>query len=112
MKPIRFALGLGLALAAAPALAQQAPVTASSPDGTVSVTLTIDGDGRAAYAVSRKGKPIIAPSRLGFLFTDEAKIDRRLAVTGQEVRDFDQTWTQPWGSGPISATATASSRFT
>ena len=97
MKPIRFALGLGLALAAAPALAQQAPVTASSPDGTVSVTLTIDGDGRAAYAVSRKGKPIIAPSRLGFLFTDEAKIDRRLAVTGQEVRDFDQTWTQPWG---------------
>lgn len=97
MKPIRFALGLGLALASAPALAQQAPVTASSPDGTVSVSLTIDGDGRAAYAVTRKGKPIIAPSRLGFLFTDEAKIDRRLTVTGQEVRDFDETWTQPWG---------------
>ena len=37
-----------LVLAATPALAQQAPVTASSPDGTVSVTLTIDGDGRAA----------------------------------------------------------------
>ena len=91
------ALGPVLVLAATPALAQQAPVTASSPDGTVSVTLTIDGDGRAAYAVSRKGKPIIAPSRLGFLFTDEAKIDRRLTVTGQEVRDFDQTWTQPWG---------------
>ncbi len=97
MKPIRFALGLGLALAAAPALAQQAPVTASSPDGMVSVSVTIDGDGRAAYAVSRKGKPIINPSRLGFLFTDEAKIDRRLTVTGQEVRDFDETWSQPWG---------------
>ena len=97
MKPIRFALGLGLALAAAPALAQQAPVTASSPDGAVSVAVTIDGDGRAAYAVTRKGKQIIAPSRLGFLFTDEAKIDRRLTITGQEVRDFDETWTQPWG---------------
>lgn len=97
MKPIRFALGLGLALAAAPALAQQAPVTASSPDGAVSVAVTIDGDGRAAYAVTRKGKQIIAPSRLGFLFTDEAKIDRRLTMTGQEVRDFDETWTQPWG---------------
>lgn len=97
MKPICFALGLGLALAAAPALAQQAPVTASSPGGTVSVSVTIDGDGRAAYAVSRKGKPIINPSRLGFLFTDEAKIDRRLTVTGQEVRDFDETWSQPWG---------------
>lgn len=97
MKPIRFALGLGLALAAAPALAQQAPVTASSPDGAVSVAVTIDGDGRAAYSVTRKGKQIIAPSRLGFLFTDEAKIDRRLTITGQEVRDFDETWTQPWG---------------
>lgn len=97
MKPIRFAIGLGLALAAAPALAQQAPVTASSPDGAVSVSVTIDGDGRAAYAVTRKGKPIITPSRLGFLFTDEAKIERRLTITGQEVRDFDETWTQPWG---------------
>ncbi|MFN9580051.1 MAG: glycoside hydrolase family 97 protein [Novosphingobium sp.] len=97
MKPIRFALGLGLALAAAPALAQQAPVTASSPDGAVSVTVTIDGDGRAAYAVTRKGKPMITPSRLGFLFTDEAKIERRLTITRQEVLEFDDTWTQPWG---------------
>ena len=100
MKPIRFALGLGLALAAAPALAQQAPaapVSATSPDGTLRVTLTIDGDGRAAYAISRKDKPILAPSRLGFLFTDVAKIDRRLVVTGTEVRDADDAWTQPWG---------------
>jgi len=97
MKPIRFALGLGLALATTPALAQQAPVTASSPGGTVSVAVTIDGDGRAAYAVTRKGKEVIKPSRLGFLFTDEAKIDRRLTITGQEVRDFDETWSQPWG---------------
>lgn len=97
MKPIRFALGLGLTIAAAPALAQQVPVTASSPDGTVSVALSLDGDGRPSYTVTRKGKQIIAPSRLGFLFTDEAKIDRRLTITGQEVRDFDETWNQPWG---------------
>ncbi|MCZ8323248.1 MAG: glycoside hydrolase family 97 N-terminal domain-containing protein, partial [Novosphingobium sp.] len=85
-------------LLAVPATAQQsAPVSATSPDGAVSVSLTIDGDGRAAYAVSRKGKPIVAPSRLGFLFTDVAKIDRRLTITGSEQRDFDETWTQPWG---------------
>ena len=86
------------ALAATPALAQNAPAAqASSPDGTVSVALTIDGDGRASYSVTRKGKAIIAPSKLGFLFTDVAKIDRHLAVTGQETRDFDEIWTQPWG---------------
>ena len=48
----------------------------------------IDGDGRAAYAVTRNGKAILAPSKLGFLFTDAVKIDRRLSVTGQEVQRF------------------------
>ena len=97
MKPLNLALGLGLMLAATPAFAQQAPVSATSPDGSVRVTLSIDGDGRAAYEISRKGKAVLAPSKLGFLFTDVAKIDRRLSVTGQETRDFDETWTQPWG---------------
>jgi alpha-glucosidase len=100
MKPELIAIVLGTAIAAiAPVSAQAeiAPVTATSPGGSVSVTLTIDGDGRAAYAIMRKGKAILAPSKLGFLFTDMAKIDRRLTVTGQEIKDFDQTWMQPWG---------------
>lgn len=92
-------LGAAAALvAAAPALAQaKGTATASSPGGVVSVEVSTDGDGRALYAVSRNGKPVIAPSRLGFLFTDVAKIDRRLEITGTETRDFDDTWTQPWG---------------
>jgi alpha-glucosidase len=81
-----------------PAAAQaSAPISATSPGGIVSVALRIDAEGRATYEVGRGGKPILAPSRLGFLFTDAAKIDRRLTVTGQELRDFDETWTQPWG---------------
>ncbi|MGB7655797.1 MAG: glycoside hydrolase family 97 protein [Novosphingobium sp.] len=87
---------LAALLIAMPAAAQ-APVRASSPDGGVEISLTIDGDGRAAYAVSRRGKPILGHSRLGFLFTDAPKIDRSLTITGQETRDFDQTWQQPWG---------------
>jgi alpha-glucosidase len=98
MKPLyalTAALSLGLAL---PAAAQTAPsATAASPDGSVSVSLTTDGDGRAVYTVSRKGTPIIRSSHLGFLFTDVPKLDRHLAITGQEVSDFDQTWEQPWG---------------
>ena len=98
MKPLlalTAAISLGLAL---PAAAQTAPIaTATSPDGSVSVTLSTDGDGRAVYMVSRKGTPIIRSSHLGFLFTDVPKLDRHLAITGQEVSDFDQTWEQPWG---------------
>ncbi len=81
-----------------PATAQDAPrAQASSPNGEIAVAVTIDGDGRAAYAVTRKGKPILASSKLGFLFTDVRKLDRGLTVSGQETRDFDETWAQPWG---------------
>lgn len=87
------------ALAAAlPVHAQSAgPVSAASPDGNVVVAVQIVEDGHAAYTVTRKGTPIIKPSKLGFLFTDVAKIDRHLTITGQQTRDFDETWEQPWG---------------
>jgi alpha-glucosidase len=90
-----FACALAFAL---PAQAQTAgPVTAASPDGSIVVEVKIVEDGHAAYSITRKGKPIITPSKLGFLFTDVAKIDRHLTITGQQTRDFDQTWEQPWG---------------
>jgi alpha-glucosidase len=98
MKRLHLLMGALVLSLSAPALGQERlTATAASPDGSVSVSLTTDGDGRAVYTVSRKGKPIIAPSHLGFLFTDLAKIDRRLTITGQEVSDADSTWEQPWG---------------
>ena len=98
MKSMRLlAAALALTLAFPAAAQTPAPVSANSPDGSITVALTIDGDGRAAYSIARKGQPILAPSKLGFLFTDAPKLDRHLAVTGQEVSDFDQTWQQPWG---------------
>ena len=95
LRHLATAVAIGLAV---PAAAQTAPsATASSPDGSIVVTLTSEGDGRPVYTVGRKGTPIIAQSRLGFLFTDQPKLDRHIAITGQEVSDFDQTWEQPWG---------------
>lgn len=82
----------------APALAQaSAPVTAASPDGSIVVEVKNVEDGRLAYTVTRKGKPILATSRLGFLFTDAEKIDRNLSITGTDRADKDETWQQPWG---------------
>ncbi len=71
--------------------------TVSSPDGRLRVDISTDNDGRPGYAVSRDGKTIIAPSRLGFLFTDAPKLERNLSITGQQSRSFDETWEQPWG---------------
>ncbi|QTN20471.1 glycoside hydrolase family 97 protein [Brevundimonas sp. AJA228-03] len=83
-----------------PALAQTpppAPATVSSPDGTLSVSVTTDGDGRPSYAVTRSGQPVIAPSRLGFILTDAPKLERNLVVTAEVPTDHDDTWEQPWG---------------
>ncbi len=80
----------GSALAAASA-------TGSSPDGTISVKVETDNDGRTIYSVTRKGKVLIAPSRLGFLLTDSEAMVRGFAVTGSETATGDDTWQQPWG---------------
>lgn len=90
---IWFALALLVAL---PAQAEQV-ATLSSPGKIVSVSLEVDGDGRVLYTVARAGQPIIARSRLGFLFTDAPKIERNLRFVSQSVRDEDGSWTQPWG---------------
>ncbi len=64
------ALTLPLLAISSPALAQdvaQATVakadgaTAASPDGSIRVTITTDGDGRPYYSGTRHGKPLIQP---------------------------------------------------
>ncbi|WP_353205073.1 glycoside hydrolase family 97 N-terminal domain-containing protein, partial [Sphingomonas sp.] len=72
-------------------------VTATSPDGSIVVTLATDGEGHASYAIMRKGETIVAPSRLGFLFTDAPKLDRHLQIVQVTRAASDTNWTQPWG---------------
>lgn len=70
---------------------------ACSPGNVLCVELTTDNDGRPSYAVHREGREVIAPSRLGMLFTDVPKFERNLAIAAQTRDSFDQTWEQPWG---------------
>ncbi|MEZ0469601.1 glycoside hydrolase family 97 protein [Luteimonas salinilitoris] len=81
------------------AFAQDLPPVAriASPDDTLQVEVTTDPEGRASYSVSRHGKPVIAPSRLGILLTDAPKLERNLQLVAQEERTHDETWEQPWG---------------
>ena len=71
--------------------------TVSSPDNVLTVIVSIDDDGRPAYAVSRSGVPVIAESRLGFLLTDAPKLERNFKASGSVTRSVDETWEQPWG---------------
>ncbi|MBJ6120928.1 glycoside hydrolase family 97 protein [Sphingomonas mollis] len=69
----------------------------TSPDGTIKVSVTTDPDGRPLYAITRGAETIIAPSRLGFLFTDQPKIERGMRIERVTHGKADTTWTQPYG---------------
>ena len=74
--------------AAAPALAQTAQparptVTATSPDGTLVLTVTTDNDARPHWSITRKGKLLIAPSKLGFIMADRIGLQRGFSITGE-----------------------------
>ena len=74
-----------------------APVTVSSPGNVLSVEVDVNGEGRPEYQVKRLGRPVIAPSRLGFLLTDAPKLERGFAIADAGRRSADDTWEQPWG---------------
>lgn len=93
---IRLLLCLFVAMFSAPALAAE-PVTVSSPGNVLTVTVAVNGEGRPEYGVSRLGRAIILPSRLGFLLTDAPKLERNFDIVSTARRSVDDTWEQPWG---------------
>ncbi|GAB3102185.1 glycoside hydrolase family 97 protein [Lysobacter terrae] len=68
-----------------------------SPDRTLKVELDLNGEGRLAYRVLRKGQPLIEDSRLGFILRNGRQFLRGLKLDSQSSRSFDETWEQPWG---------------
>lgn len=85
------------AAVAAPAAAQEAPLTATSPDGSITLTVATDNDQRPTWSLSRKGKLLIAPSKLGFTLTDGIGLQRGFTVEGVERAKGDTRWELPWG---------------
>ena len=85
------------AAVAAPAAAQEAPITAASPDGSIILTVATDNDQRPTWSLSRKGKLLIAPSKLGFILADRIGLQRGFAVESVERAQGDTRWELPWG---------------
>jgi len=54
-------------------------------------------EGGLYYSVSRDGRPILLPSRLGFVFRGGDSLYTGLRITGSSRASHDETWTQPWG---------------
>ena len=80
-------LALLALLIAAPAVAD---VSVSSPGGVLKVTIAAGGEGRVQYRVDRLGKPVIADSQLGFLFTDQPQFLRNWSISSSSTSDRSQ----------------------
>ena len=94
MTILRTTLSLAaLLLTSTAALAQ----SVASPDGRMTATLTVDGEGKPNWSVTRDGEPLIAPSGLGFNIEDEDPLRRNFAVVAQGTSSAESTWEQPWG---------------
>jgi alpha-glucosidase len=96
---MRSLLAVVALLAAAPVAAQPArpSETAASPDGRIVLTVSTDNDERPVWSLSRGGKPLIAPSSLGFLLTDGPALQRGFRIDSAERGQGDATWELPWG---------------
>ncbi|XHS80165.1 glycoside hydrolase family 97 protein [Burkholderiaceae bacterium UC74_6] len=68
-----------------------------SPDGQIALTVQTDADGRLAYRVDRRGQPLVAPSRLGFVLANAHQLDGGFVLRAQRTSDHDDTWEQAWG---------------
>lgn len=71
--------------------------TVASPGNILQVVVTINGEGRPGYAISRNGTPVISESRLGFWLTDVPKLERSFKAAHTATRSVDENWEQPWG---------------
>ena len=80
--------------------------TVKSPDGNVSVTFSLTGNGVPTYEMSYKGRAVVKPSHLGLELAkdkhatkgmEETSLMDGFTETGSQTSTFDETWTTVWG---------------
>ncbi len=103
-----------ISLAAAAILATAASAqTLTSPDGNLTLEFSLADGGVPTYSLAYKGETVVKPSRLGFVFVDNAfrtfgaydeKVGDKLfsmregfTLEGTETASFDETWKPVWG---------------
>lgn len=67
----------------------------TSPDGRISVSVTLDLAGMPQYQVAVDGKELISPSALGIVAREWTMAPNPTSVVGRT--SLNEEWTQPWG---------------
>jgi len=65
--------------------------------GNVQLTFRLDNDGKPAYTVSYKNKPITNASSMGFVLKDDSNFDRSFTLVSFDKKQVDESWKPVWG---------------
>ncbi len=65
--------------------------------GRVKVSCSLEEDGLPVYTVSFDGKPVILPSRLGFVLNEDSLFYKGFILKGVDRKSVDNTWQPVWG---------------
>lgn len=76
-------------------MAAAEPLTVASPDGKLQLTLTVESDGRFAYAFRADGQTLISASPLGLAGLDQQ------ALTSTTRRSDNTVWRPVWGKRAV-----------
>ncbi|MCP4246419.1 MAG: glycoside hydrolase family 97 protein [bacterium] len=79
-----------------PSVLQAQPIVVESPGKVLAVAFELQ-DGAPTYRVSRLGRAVIEPSKLGFQLRGDRSLDRGFKVASTTRARLDETWTQVWG---------------
>ncbi|MGH9452444.1 MAG: glycoside hydrolase family 97 N-terminal domain-containing protein, partial [Terriglobia bacterium] len=103
LKTITF-LGFIVAIRLAPCAFAFQAVTATSPDGNLSISFQVKANSspyqagaRPYYSVHYKNAEVLADSPLGLKFLGMAPLETNLAITGSSMSTHDDFWQNPFG---------------
>jgi glucan 1,4-alpha-glucosidase len=68
-----------------------------SPNGQLTLNVTLAEGGVPTYSLTYKGRPVIKPSKLGLELKNTTSLQAGFTQTDKQTRSFDETWTPVWG---------------
>ena len=71
--------------------------TLSSPDGKLTLEAGLTAEGIPVYSLSREGKTVVLPSKLGYRLTDGKDLQKGFSRVDAYYDTFDETWEPVWG---------------
>ncbi|MGH2566296.1 MAG: glycoside hydrolase family 97 N-terminal domain-containing protein, partial [Ginsengibacter sp.] len=63
----------------------------------VKVSFMLDEKGTPLYTISYSDKPVIKPSQMGFIFSNNDNFNSGFELTGSDKNSVDETWKPVWG---------------